>query len=317
MTTKKKQFIDLILGLIILISIFLVYKLSNINFEKFETNDTNETHKTHENKIAFLFLTYNNLKRPEIWNKFFNIENADNSNKYSNKYTIYNHAKEKDKVTNILLKDKHIPEHIETCWGCPNLVEANILMMKEALKDPLNTKFILISDSCIPIVSFDKFYNKIMKDDKSYINIHYNNNLERYDNIINPQFKKNEFTKHSGSGLILNQKHTKILVSEIENYIRDWKLVTVPDEHYFGNILRVLVPTFNNEVLKEKITFDIWSKDILDNNKIDFNNDIITDSYINIKKITNKAIDELRDKKFVLVRKIDKDTEIDINYITY
>ena len=114
MTTKKKQFIDLIIGLIILISVFLVYKLSNINFEKFETNETNETHKTHENKIAFLFLTYNNLKRPDIWNKFFNIENADNSNKYSNKYTIYNHAKEKDKVTNILLKDKHIPEHIET-----------------------------------------------------------------------------------------------------------------------------------------------------------------------------------------------------------
>lgn len=312
MTTKKKQFIiDLLIGLIILISVCLVYILSNISVETFETN------KTHENKIAFLFLTYNNLKRPEIWNKFFNIDNADNFNKYSNKYTIYNHAKEKDKVTNILLKDKHIPEHIETCWGCPNLVEANILMMKEALTDPLNTKFILISDSCVPIVSFDKFYNKIMEDDKSHINIHYNNNLERFDNIINPQFRKDEFTKHSGSGLILNQKHTKILVSEIENYIRDWKFVNVPDEHYFGNILRVLVPTFNNEILIEKITFDIWSKDILDNNKIDLNNDIITDSYINIKKITNKAIDELRDKKFLLVRKIDKDTEIDINYITY
>ena len=69
-------------------------------------------------------------------------------------------AKEKDKVTDILLKDRHIPEHIETCWGCPNLVEANILMMKEALKNPLNKKFILVSDSCLPIVSFNKFYNK-------------------------------------------------------------------------------------------------------------------------------------------------------------
>ena len=42
---------------------------------------------------------------------------------------------------------------------------------------------------------------------------------------------------------------------------------------------------------------------------------IITDNYINIKKITNKAIDELRDKHFLMCRKIDKDTDIDIKYL--
>ena len=42
---------------------------------------------------------------------------------------------------------------------------------------------------------------------------------------------------------------------------------------------------------------------------------IITDNYINIKKITNKAFDELRDKHFLMCRKIDKDTDIDIKYL--
>jgi hypothetical protein len=285
------------------------------NFENIE--------QSNPNKIAFLFLTYNNLKRPDIWNKFFDIDididinnsgNTNNISKYTNKYNIYLHAKEPDKITDVILKGKQIPEHIETCWGCSNLIEANILMMKEALKDPLNKKFILVSDSCIPIVSFNTFYNKVMKDDKSRINIHRNNNPERYDNITNPPFPKNEFTKHSGSGLILNRKHAEIIVSQLDTYRKDWKNVNVPDEHYFGNILRILDPNFNSSVSLNKTTFDIWSKDDLDTNKIN-DDDIVTDSYINIKKISNNAIDELRDKNFILARKLDTNTEIDIHYI--
>jgi len=295
--------LDLIVGLIVALIIILIYRLFNMKNETFETN---------EPKIAFLFLTYNNLKRPDIWNKFFGIDNSDNSSKYSNKYTIYNHAKEKDKVTDILLKNKHIPEHIETCWGCSNLVEANILLMKEAIKDSLNKKFILVSDSCLPIVSFDKFYKEIMKDDKTYINIHFNNNLERFDNIINPQFKKDEFTKHSGSGLVTNQKHTKILVSELENYRKNWSNVHVPDEHYFGNILRVLDPDFNLNYTNYKVIFDIWARENL-NTKEELN--MNKEYYALIKSISNNAIDELRTKKFLIARKVDKDTEVDVNYL--
>ena len=126
-------------------------------------NISNKPNINNNGKIAFLFLTYNNLKRPEIWNNFFGIKNNDiNTSPYGNKFTIYNHAKDKDQVTNILLKDKHIPEHIETCWGCANLVEANLLLLRQALKDPLNKKFILVSDSCLPIVSFNTFYKDMV-----------------------------------------------------------------------------------------------------------------------------------------------------------
>ena len=305
----------IIISIIILIFIlvFRLYRINNNNTENFETIG-NSNYNSNTDKIAFLFLTYNNLKRSDIWNKFFDIDNSSNTNKYSNKYNIYLHAKEPDKITDIILRGKQIPEHIETCWGCSNLVEANILMMKEALKDSMNTKFILVSDSCIPIVSFNTFYSEVMKDDKSRINIHRNNNPERYDNITNPPFPKNEFTKHSGSGLILNRKHAEIIVSQLDTYRKDWKNVNVPDEHYFGNILRVLDSEFNNSVSLNKTTFDIWSKDDLDYDKIN-DSDIITDSYINIKQISNNAIDELRDKNFIIARKVDTNTEINIDYI--
>ena len=315
----KINFNILIIISIIILVFILAFRLFRIN-NNTENFQSGEYSKSNNDKIAFLFLTYNNLKRPDIWNKFFDIDsnskNNSNSNisKYFNKYNIYLHAKEPEKITDFILQGKQIPEHIETCWGCSNLVEANILMMKEALKDPLNTKFILVSDSCIPIVSFNTFYNEVMKDDKSRINIHRNNNPERYDNITNPPFPKNEFTKHSGSGLILNRKHAEIIVSQLDTYRKDWKNVNVPDEHYFGNILRVLDSDFNSSVSLNKTTFDIWSKDDLDYDKIN-DSDIITDSYINIKKISNNAIDELRDKNFILARKVDTNTEINIDYI--
>ena len=34
-----------------------------------------------------------------------------------------------------------------------------------------------------------------------------------------------------------------------------------------------------------------------------------------IKNLSNKMIDELRDKKFLLITKIDKNANIDINYL--
>ena len=309
----------IIISIIILIFIlvFRLYRINN-NTENFESV---EYSKSNTDKIAFLFLTYNNLKRPDIWNKFFDIDNSSNTSKYSNKYNIYLHAKEPEKVTDFILQGKQIPEHIETCWGCANLVEANILMMKEALKDPLNKKFILVSDSCIPIVSFNTFYSEVMKDNKSRIGLISNNTIDRYDNIISPPFPKNEFTKHNGSGNIFNREHSLILISNIEILKNNWINIAAPDEHFNGNILKLLDSNFDNNNINLSTTFDMWHINNLNNSNIDKNVDL---TYFNNKvgyspdiftKISNKAIDELRSNKFFFVRKIDNNTEINIDYI--
>ena len=283
-------------------------------------------------KIAFLFLTYNNLKRPDIWNKFFDIDSNSNSNsntistsKYANKFTIYNHAKEPEKVSDLLLKDKHIPEHIDTCWGCFGTVEANILMMKEALKNKNNTKFILVSDSCIPIVSFDKLYNEIMKDDKSRFNFWKENNTKyRYNDIINPEFTVNNFVKHNAQGLIFNKNHTELLVNSLLKYKTNWKNVGCVDEHYFGNILKLLDKDFNLNNNNNYSMFNSWFKDELNINSIcKYNNleticeshNIGTKSSATFTNISNNTIDDIRNKEFLFIRKVDNDTNIDINYI--
>lgn len=84
------------------------------------------------------------------------------------------------------------------------------------------------------------------------------------------------------------------------------------DEHYFGNLLRVLDPNFNNTQCLDKTTFDIWDKDTL-KNKTEL---IVNPEYYALfNSISKNVIDELRENKFLFARKVDKNTVIDVNYI--
>ena len=293
---KKQYRLLTIVILIIIVILFVVYYLMN---DKFTIKD--------EKKIAFLFLTRDNLHSYDIWETFF----LGNENKYS----MYCHPKNKDLVTDKLLKNNIITENIETCWGCSNLVKANIYLLKNALKDLSNHKFILVSESCIPIVSFTTMYNELTKDNLSRIGIHNkNSSLDRYNLIDNPIFDINKFVKHSASGCVFNRNHAQILVDTID-HVDNWKKLQAPDEHYNGSMLLHLDIDFNNNNQSNiKTTFDIWQKDDLKKDTYD-DNDIIIDNYILLKKITNKGIDAIRNSGFMLIRKVNKNTEIDKNYL--
>jgi len=324
--------------LAIFILAVLIIRLINSNFI-FRIDRFNDIGNEPSKKIAFLFLVRNNLRRSDIWKKY--LEG------HESQYNIYCHAKEPVNVTDTLLKDNKIPEHIETCWGCSNLVEANLLMMREALKDPSNYKFILVSESCVPITSFQTMYNALIATDNSRIGIHNDNNSvdERYGTIKNPPFKKEEFVKHCGSGQVMNRHHAKLLVDSLDVLRSDWSNTIIPDEHYIGNTLLHLDGNFATKEIKnnenKKTTFDIWQicdlntsdnniDTVNDSNGLDdiknistienkkknsYINEFITDDYINMKKITNMGIDGMREWAFFFVRKVSENTEIDVDYL--
>lgn len=302
MSVNKNNMMVILMSiiLIIIIIIILCYRLKKYdNLESFDNNN---------DKIAFLFLTRNNLKCPEIWEEFLKGNES--------KYSIYCHAKEPNQVSDRLLKDNIIPEYVETCWACLNLVEANIILMKNALLNPQNKKFMLVSESCCPIVSFDTFYKTLMGNgnDKSRICIlDYNNTPDRYNDIINPEFEKKDFFKHTGSGCIFNRLHAQMLVDSLPK-LNNWKKQMAPDEHYNGNTLMVMDKNFWNNIEKKNTTYDLWQRDKLNDTTLE-DNDIKVDSYILISKISNKAIDVLRNKEFLFIRKIDNKTEVDKKYL--
>ena len=107
-------------------------------------------------KIAFLLLIYDTIINEDLWNSFFLDINPD-------LYTIYIHYK--DNVPLKFFEKYKIKECIETKYADVSLIHAQNILLREALCDIDNYKFIFISQSCIPLKPFDTIYTCLTLND--------------------------------------------------------------------------------------------------------------------------------------------------------
>ena len=193
-------------------------------------------------QIAFLFLILDNPNFPKIWDSYFR------GNK--DKYNIYIHSKQKEKT---LWKSKNIIEKIqETSWG--HIVSAYIELFREAYKNPNNMKFLTISESDIPIKSFDTFYDDCISDKRSWIKFLKIKNYN-WKERINKQPNKNKpkhFIKHLAR-FCLNREHVgELLQKSKEKQLEFFYKMHVGDEFF----LSVLYPI--NNVRDFSVVYDDW-----------------------------------------------------------
>lgn len=231
-------------------------------------------------KIAFLFLTLDNINWPIFWDKFF-LKNK-------NKYTIYVHPKNPDKITIPWMKKNIIKNLVHTEWGI--IVNAYINLMEEAYKDPLNQKFITISESCIPYKSFDELYNFLKKDDikTSYIKSLPIKKYDWEDRIkIHKNYQKFHWRKHLAR-FCLSRYHVKILLEKKEQLKFFYKM-KVGDEFFLSVLPNKYIKNF-------AITYDNWT---YIENEIKKINKKIEKLYIEIetnKNISNKDKNQIMNK---------------------
>jgi hypothetical protein len=195
----------MILILLFIIFLFTTYCLKcNYNRkEKF-------TSKNKPKKIAFCFLIYKEIYHEDLWNEY--LKNID-----PNKYSIYIHYKENQPLKHF---EKHKLNHtIETCWGCLSVVQAQNLILKEALKDKNNQHFVWLSDSCIPIKSFNYIYN-YLDTKKSYYNICPDEQVfPRANNVLKYVDRQN--IKKANMASVINRKHA-LLFADSDHQIDTW-----------------------------------------------------------------------------------------------
>ena len=193
------------------------------------------------NKIAFLFLTLDNPNFPNIWNYYFKGN--------ENKINIYIHPKYPELVT--WKKKKIIKNLKKTEWGF--IVSAYIELFKESIKNKDNVKFIIISESCIPIKPFNKLYKDLMYDlNESIIKIlpiHNYDWNERLSNEIKYKLK-NKLIKHYAR-MCLSRHHVKQLLHN-NIYLNLFIKMHVGDEFFLSSIMPI--QNFRDFA----ITFDDW-----------------------------------------------------------
>jgi GR25 family glycosyltransferase involved in LPS biosynthesis len=304
--------------------IFIVKKMINCINYSFNSDigvsvpNKNYEIKIYENfsnnkKIALCFLIYDKINHEDIWFKWLN-----NINK--NKYNIYIHFKENKKLK--YFEQYKLKNTIDTCWGCLSIVNAQLLILKEALKDKNNKHFIWLSQSCIPFKSFNYVYN-YLDINKSYYNGSPDSQVFPRANKALKYIKKENIKKYSMPSIIC-KKHAQVFVNNEKNINIWFKDINNVDEIVFLTILyhnklqnEIII---TNNISIDAIIYTKW--DDMNNNK-KFNNSVLTKTTpYSYKHIGNDELDYLINSKSLFGRKFEVNcTGLEkliekINYVT-
>jgi hypothetical protein len=235
-------------------------------------------------KIAFCFLTYENLSQSTLWNNFF-----DNK---QDKYNIYIHNKLPFVDENYHFEKYCIDNCIETKYAHTSVVKATFELFKKALLDPENEYFILLSETCIPLYNFDHVYNRINAINNNIIPTGNNNNMERFNDLTDDNFfDKNNFKKQSPC-MILNRSTTEFFVNNDYTHLFSDNFYA-PDEHYFVNLCN----KFKIQYVNSEINYAHW----------ECNHEGRPKTYY---ELSIEEVMSIRTKGFMFMRKISKECDV-------
>jgi hypothetical protein len=249
-------------------------------------------------KIAFCFLTYDSIIRYDIWNKFFHT--IDQS-----KYVVYIHPKiiknnEINNKSSYTFPYTYVKNRIYTKAKYDiSIVQATLRLLEECyLSDSNITHFIFLSQSCIPLYSFNKLYNVITLFPHSVISCIYRNKINRYNNLdyeIKKKLSILYFVKQQPN-MILIREDVEDLIKY--NYTPFFKNMECPDEHYFINILLYIL---KKKIIKKATHF--------------CNHDLNKTQALEFKNVDHLFINKIRNLGFLFMRKLSYNSIIDIDVL--
>ena len=222
---------------------------SNIKIKNFFKKTIKEI-TLNKPKIAFLFLTRGDVKYPEIWKEYF---------KNQKNYNCYIHPKDKTLVKSFL-KENIVSTIVETQWGNSSLTKAMNILLQEAMENGENQKFVFLSESCLPIKSFDQLYLFLEKLNKSIFTLgngmgqHY----ERMKKLFKPYTiglnKKNFYKSETWS--ILDRNHVTTILENTKYFLPVFDRIRTPEEHF--NVSLLLIKHGLNSFIDRRTTFVHW-----------------------------------------------------------
>ncbi|KAK4393607.1 Glycosyltransferase BC10 [Sesamum angolense] len=116
-----------------------------------------------QQKVAFMFLTSGPLPLSPFWDRFFKG--------HEGMYSVYvhSHPSYNDSVPPVsAFYGRRIPSQ-PVYWGTMSMIDAERRLLGNALLDPSNQRFVLLSDSCIPLFNFTTVYDYHMGSNHSFL----------------------------------------------------------------------------------------------------------------------------------------------------
>ncbi|CAI8605066.1 unnamed protein product [Vicia faba] len=114
-------------------------------------------------KVAFMFLTRGAVFLAPLWEQFFKG--------HEGFYSIYVHSNPSyngSHPESPVFHGRRIPSK-EVEWGDVNMIEAERRLLSNALLDISNQRFVLLSESCIPLFNFSTIYSYLINSTENYV----------------------------------------------------------------------------------------------------------------------------------------------------
>ncbi|KAL1821747.1 hypothetical protein ACET3Z_016616 [Daucus carota] len=229
-------------------------------------------------KIAFMFLVRENLPLDFLWHSFF--KNADAA-----KFSIYIHSKpgfvfDESTTVSEFFYNRQLSRSIQVGWGKPTMIEAERLLLEEALADSDNQRFVLLSDSCVPLHNFSYVYNYLISSPKSYVESFVDLSEPRYSIKMFPIITEEKWRKGS-QWVALLRRHAELIVHDYTVFpvfkkfckrrppldIAKAKLTNaslvqtehncIPDEHYVQTLF--MLKALEDEIFRRTLTYSLWN----------------------------------------------------------
>ncbi|XP_047971915.1 glycosyltransferase BC10-like [Salvia hispanica] len=189
-------------------------------------------------KVAFMFLTKGPLPLAPLWERFFKG--------HEGKYSIYIHSLpsyEADFPSGSVFYKRQIPSQVSE-WGRMSMCDAERRLLANALLDFSNERFVLLSESCIPLFNFTTIYNYMMGSKYSFMGAFDDPGpygRGRYNENMLPEVNISDWRKGS-QWFEVNRKLAVYVVQDTKFYPKflDFcRPACYVDEHYFPTMLTI------------------------------------------------------------------------------
>ncbi|KAI4999900.1 glycosyltransferase BC10-like [Hordeum vulgare subsp. vulgare] len=248
-------------------------------------------------KVAFLFLARAGLPLDFLWDAFFR-------NGEEGRFSVYVHSApgfvlDRTTTGSPYFYGRQLARAVKVAWGEPTMVQAEKMLFAAALEDPANQRFVLLSDSCVPLYNFSYTYTYLMGSPKSIVDSFTDKAEKRYNPNMSPVIRKDKWRKGS-QWVMLIRKHAEVVVGDkhvfqvfrkhckmvVTNALLGQKLVNarrlgfvfrqkqilkgaaqeehdcIPDEHYVQTLFSI--KGLEDELERRTLTYTSWNQSSLD-----------------------------------------------------
>ncbi|KQK10852.1 uncharacterized protein LOC100845991 [Brachypodium distachyon] len=208
-------------------------------------------------KVAFMFLAGRGvLPLAPLWERFFRG--------HEGRFSVYVHAPPGVAInvsSDSPLYRREIPSQA-TSWGSVSLMDAEKRLLANALLDFSNERFVLLSESCIPVQPFPVVHDYLVGSRHSFVEVYYVPSKQcrgRYNRRMAPDITLRQWRKGSQWFELSRDVATAVLADAkyYPLFRKHCRPSCYPDEHYIPTMVNMLHGHRNSN---RTITFVDWSK---------------------------------------------------------